>query len=272
MTTSFTKIHVFALGMVLLVVAACHPASAVPPRASVPTTEACVASVFDQPAAQPLPVPAPPPTTKPQVKLAMRDAIDGDVARDFAPVFTETKRSSPQGEDNAQTNSGPVSSAAPATTADAAATRSHPDWASSQLRSALEALDRLAYNIPVLEDERGKFVRLSVDDLFEPGEATFASLAMLDLDNIARALKKQRDRIILVQAYTDSLGSNEEAQELSLRRAKAICRYLIQHGVPSRRLKPQGLGAANPIADNSTPEGRSRNRRIEIVITPEQSE
>jgi outer membrane protein OmpA-like peptidoglycan-associated protein len=269
MTTSFTKMQVCALGSVLLVLAACQPAASVPPRMSVATTEVRVASVFnDEPARQPLPVPAPP-SAKPQARLAMRDAIDRDVAKDFAPVFTETERPLRQGERDARTNTSLESSAARAAK-DAAATPSYPDWASSQHRGALEALDRLAFNVPVLEDERGKFVRLSVDDLFEPGEATFATLAMLDLDNIARALKKQRDRIILVQAYTDSLGSNEEAQELSLRRAKAICRYMIQRGVPARRLKPQGSGAANPIAENSTPEGRSRNRRIEIVITVDQ--
>src|SRR5574341_1136979 len=97
MTTSFTKTHVRAICPVLLLVlvAACHPAGAVPLCASPPKTADSVAAVVNEPIPEPLPVPAPPPTM-PQAKLAMRDATNRDLARDFNPVFSETERASRQ--------------------------------------------------------------------------------------------------------------------------------------------------------------------------------
>jgi outer membrane protein OmpA-like peptidoglycan-associated protein len=101
--------------------------------------------------------------------------------------------------------------------------------------------------------------------LFEPGGVALSTLQSYKLARVAQALRKQAGTII-VQAYTDSLGSEDEARALSLRRAQAIASFLRRSGVRAARLSAEGLGPANPIDDNATPEGRERNRRVELVL------
>ncbi len=69
-----------------------------------------------------------------------------------------------------------------------------------------------------------------------------------------------------IAGYSDSLGSLPHNIDLSLRRAKAVREYLIQHGISGDRIVAQGHGPASPIATNSTDEGRAENRRVEFVI------
>ncbi|HNX50634.1 MAG TPA: OmpA family protein [Thermoanaerobaculaceae bacterium] len=69
-----------------------------------------------------------------------------------------------------------------------------------------------------------------------------------------------------VCGHTDSSGSETHNLELSLRRAESVSTFLIGHGVPGERLKVLGLAAEFPLAENTTPEGKSRNRRTELVL------
>jgi len=73
------------------------------------------------------------------------------------------------------------------------------------------------------------------------------------------------DRIGL-EGHTDSTGSAAHDEELSLRRAEAVRDVLASRGVNPRQMLVAGAGAARPIADNSTPEGRAQNRRVEVYI------
>ena len=70
-----------------------------------------------------------------------------------------------------------------------------------------------------------------------------------------------------VEGHTDSTGSVSTNTELSLRRALAARDYLIAQGVAASSIDVAGLGLSKPIADNSTSEGRARNRRVEIVVS-----
>jgi OOP family OmpA-OmpF porin len=70
---------------------------------------------------------------------------------------------------------------------------------------------------------------------------------------------------IEVNGYTDALGSESGNLKLSQKRAKSVRDYLTSKGVAIDRIKAQGFGEQNPVADNGTPEGRQKNRRIEIV-------
>jgi outer membrane protein OmpA-like peptidoglycan-associated protein len=70
-----------------------------------------------------------------------------------------------------------------------------------------------------------------------------------------------------VEGHTDNTGSVETNNELSLRRAISVRDYLISQGVAASSTDVAGLGSARPIADNTTADGRARNRRVEIVIT-----
>jgi len=88
------------------------------------------------------------------------------------------------------------------------------------------------------------------------------------LDQIANSLVQYPNSLIDVYGHTDSTGSDQYNLDLSQRRADAVANYLVMRGVSRARIQTQGYGERYPIADNSTPEGRARNRRVEIKITP----
>ena len=72
----------------------------------------------------------------------------------------------------------------------------------------------------------------------------------------------------MVLGYTDSTGSAEYNQTLSAQRANAVAAYLQGQGVKSSRFEIMGMGSSNPIASNTTADGRQQNRRVEIKIIP----
>jgi len=83
---------------------------------------------------------------------------------------------------------------------------------------------------------------------------------------VRSALVKYSDDRIRIQGHTDSTGSPARNEELSLRRAEAVRDVLAGRGVNPRQMLVEGVGAARPIADNATPEGRAENRRVELRI------
>ncbi len=84
---------------------------------------------------------------------------------------------------------------------------------------------------------------------------------------VAQILKEDPGKKILVVGYTDNIGSDEYNLRLSLQRAQSVADYLIYvEGIENHRMKIEGRGKSDPIADNSTEEGRAKNRRVEIVI------
>jgi outer membrane protein OmpA-like peptidoglycan-associated protein len=70
-----------------------------------------------------------------------------------------------------------------------------------------------------------------------------------------------------VEGHTDSVGGVAMNQELSLKRAMTVRDYLIEQGVPASTIDVAGLGLSAPIGDNTTTDGRARNRRVEIVVS-----
>ena len=110
-----------------------------------------------------------------------------------------------------------------------------------------------------------------------PGGVTFASDSAnitssfySALNGIAQSLNNYPETRIQVNGYTDSTGNDAHNQELSQRRANAVAQYLVAQGVSSSRIVANGFGSSNPIATNSTQEGRLQNRRVEIKILPAQ--
>lgn len=88
------------------------------------------------------------------------------------------------------------------------------------------------------------------------------------LNSVTLVLKEYPKTILDIYGHTDNVGSDAYNQTLSERRAASVGQYLISHGVDTRRVATQGFGKTRPIADNSTPEGRQQNRRVELVIEP----
>ncbi|MFZ4404315.1 MAG: OmpA family protein, partial [Pseudobdellovibrionaceae bacterium] len=79
------------------------------------------------------------------------------------------------------------------------------------------------------------------------------------------------ENVLTVKGYTDSTGSASINQELSQKRAEAVRTVLVGNGVPAATVSAVGMGAANPIGDNKTKEGRSSNRRVEVEVTVDES-
>ena len=104
---------------------------------------------------------------------------------------------------------------------------------------------------------------------FKSGTATLTESAQKSLITIAEILKASApNQQFEIAGYTDSIGDPALNQQVSEQRAKAVRIFLIKQGVQANLLIPKGYGFANPIADNATPEGRARNRRVELHKLP----
>jgi outer membrane protein OmpA-like peptidoglycan-associated protein len=130
---------------------------------------------------------------------------------------------------------------------------------------ALESLDEIAR---VKEESRGIVITLSGAVLFATGEHSLLPIAKDKLREVAAALLEQGDSKILVEGHTDSRGSAQKNQELSLARAREVRGFLISQGIPTSNIEAAGLGEQRPIASNDSAEGRANNRRVEIVVNP----
>ena len=103
---------------------------------------------------------------------------------------------------------------------------------------------------------------------FKSGSAMLSPDSKTKLDDIATKALNAKGYVLEVSGFADSRGSIELNRGLSQRRADAVIRYLVEnHNIPLRRIvTPYGYGETNPLADNTTREGRAENRRVEIKL------
>ena len=102
---------------------------------------------------------------------------------------------------------------------------------------------------------------------FDTNKSTLTTTAKANLDKLVPVFKSYADTDIVIYGYTDSTGSAEYNLNLSQQRANSVEKYLESKGLNMSRFKMVGMGIADPIATNDTPEGRSQNRRVEFAIT-----
>ena len=102
--------------------------------------------------------------------------------------------------------------------------------------------------------------------LFKKASADLLPASYVELEKLYRFLLNSPGSVIEIAGHTSSEGDEKYNQKLSQERAKAIADYLISKGIDKDRLVPKGYGESKPIADNSTEEGRIKNRRVEIKI------
>jgi outer membrane protein OmpA-like peptidoglycan-associated protein len=101
---------------------------------------------------------------------------------------------------------------------------------------------------------------------FNTGKATLEPASDEQLNNVAVILKAYPTAKIRLGGYTDNTGDSEENQHLSEERAQNVMAALTARGIDASRLSAKGYGEENPVADNSTAEGRQKNRRISIRV------
>jgi OOP family OmpA-OmpF porin len=86
------------------------------------------------------------------------------------------------------------------------------------------------------------------------------------LDEAVRQLINNPEIVISVEGHTDAKGTDEYNQALSIRRAEAVFRYLVNKGLAPERMRVEGFGESRPVAENETDAGRAQNRRVELRI------
>ena len=109
----------------------------------------------------------------------------------------------------------------------------------------------------------GKIITYAIT--FETGKADLKPESMVEINRIATLMKENPNLSFEVQGHCDATGSDKVNDPLSQKRAEAIVAALVEQGIASARLSAVGKGSHVPIADNSSDEGRAKNRRVEFV-------
>ncbi|MCS0633411.1 OmpA family protein [Telluria mixta] len=109
-------------------------------------------------------------------------------------------------------------------------------------------------------------VSYSADAFFDFDKAVLKPAGKASLDDLVGKLKDINLEVIIAVGHTDSVGTDEYNQKLSVRRAEAVKAYLQSKGVESNRVYTEGKGEKQPVADNKTAAGRAKNRRVEIEV------
>jgi outer membrane protein OmpA-like peptidoglycan-associated protein len=145
----------------------------------------------------------------------------------------------------------------------------------NQVDSAKRATDAATTNSARLQAEvdalkakptdRGLVLTLG-DVLFETGSSTLSPGAGRNLDRLVQFLSEHPDRLVQIDGFTDSVGTDSFNQDLSQRRADSVRASLQSRGIASTRITTQGYGKEYPVASNSETSGRQLNRRVEVVI------
>jgi outer membrane protein OmpA-like peptidoglycan-associated protein len=120
----------------------------------------------------------------------------------------------------------------------------------------------------VAKNERG--IVLTLPDTFWAGRrsSSFAPNADARLTSLAEIINSNPDYSIAIESHTDNAGTSEELQSLTNERANAIASRISTLGVASARVQASGMGATLPVAPNTTAANRARNRRVQIILSP----
>lgn len=119
----------------------------------------------------------------------------------------------------------------------------------------------------VIVENTAAGIRLTMQNLnFKPDSAELLPGENERLDQIAQVLKEVPDQMFFVEGHTASVGYEKGEMKLSVERANSVANALIQRGIPREKFICKGSGGTKPIADNSTQEGKAKNRRVEITI------
>jgi len=122
--------------------------------------------------------------------------------------------------------------------------------------------------VQIVNDGNELRVVLPEDILFAVDSASVGPTLRGDLAAVAGSLQRFPDSRVIVVGHTDNTGGASYNLDLSQRRAQAVSNILVTNGVPASRIRAIGRGEDQPVATNLTPGGRAQNRRVEIIIRP----
>jgi OmpA-OmpF porin, OOP family len=133
-------------------------------------------------------------------------------------------------------------------------------------QTRVDSLEMELKDLKLQKTERGLVLTLG-DVLFDTGQATLKPGAYATLDRLAEVLREQSGRTVLIEGHTDNVGSDQNNQGLSERRAHSVQAGLAQRGVNRNQITALGKGENFPIASNDDATGRQSNRRVELIFT-----
>jgi outer membrane protein OmpA-like peptidoglycan-associated protein len=107
---------------------------------------------------------------------------------------------------------------------------------------------------------------LGAELLFETNKSTLRSEHFVTLNSIVDYLRLHTERSVRISGHTDTTGKEAHNLSLSKQRADVVAEYLVDNGIAINRVETFGLGSAKPIAENTTDQGRKKNRRVELLI------
>lgn len=124
--------------------------------------------------------------------------------------------------------------------------------------------------LPGAQVERvGEGIKLTLGEnsvRFDTNKSTLTPTAKANLDKLVPVFQSYSETDIVIYGYTDNTGTVEHNQTLSEERAASVKAYLASKGLNVARFTTTGMGVAEPVASNDTPEGRTQNRRVEFAI------
>ena len=133
-----------------------------------------------------------------------------------------------------------------------------------QMEKAME--QEVTADASSLSDELNKSGHVAVYGIqFDTGKATIQPTSENVLAEIVKLLQQNSDLKLRVEGHTDNQGNTAANQALSEKRAQAVVAWLTGKGIAASRLAAKGFGATKPVADNSTEDGRAKNRRVELA-------
>ena len=109
-------------------------------------------------------------------------------------------------------------------------------------------------------------VTYAADAFFDFGKSVLKPEGKAKLDDLVGKVKGINLEVIIAVGHTDSVGVDAYNQKLSISRSEAVKAYLVSKGIEKSRVYTEGKGEKQPVADNKTKEGRSKNRRVEIEV------
>ena len=138
--------------------------------------------------------------------------------------------------------------------------------AEARQQEAMNKLNELqSQMIQVTKSARGIILSMS-DILFDVNKASLKADLKTSLAKVAGILSDYQQFNVSIEGNTDNTGSEEHNMKLSQQRADNVKAFLVEQGIAGERLTAKGLGMTMPVADNSTKEGRQKNRRVDLVI------